>query len=214
MTPNYRFQPTPTPCARERRLKLGVSQPDLTTMSTSETVTFDLGACPCGAGRINRHVTTQDNPWSTTDISIIVECGRCRTEWRIDGSFLVLRGSETAQREVKSKEAQVYRQLRALTEDLVDRYFERFGAKNKKAELAEMERLGISNLSYRRYLEYRKSGRSPGQAACGLRNKEWLLSQAQEPQSHDQLMCLIAQHEHVLRKTAEAAKEVVCRRIG
>jgi hypothetical protein len=45
-------------------------------MSTSETVDFELGPCPSGGGNIIQSITTQDNPWSSAQVSYSIDCVR------------------------------------------------------------------------------------------------------------------------------------------
>src|SRR5689334_8093734 len=52
-------------------------------MSTSETVSFKACDCPCGAGEVTRHVTTQDNPWSSADIHLTLDCPVCAQAWQL-----------------------------------------------------------------------------------------------------------------------------------
>ena len=183
-------------------------------MSTSETATFDKGPCPCGAGRIAQHVTTQDNPWSTADIHYSLECSRCGTDWRLDNATLVLRSSEIHYRTARAAEDATFAPLRSLTDQIVTSYFVSFAARNKKAEHAEMVRLEITAMSYRNYLEHRRKGGTVSQAAYGLRNEAWLLSQAAASSRESELRSLITAHRAARELTAEASKEIVRLKIG
>ena len=63
--------------------------------------------------------------------------------------------------------------LNDLAATLASDYFSSLGLASMKAELAEMDRLGISESNYRGYLNQRKS-KSPGQVCRPLKNREWL----------------------------------------
>ncbi len=156
-------------------------------MSTSETVTFAVGPCPCGAGRIAKHVTTQDNPWSGADICLTIECKVCASEWRLEHSHLVLGRSEIEYHAARKNEESAYKPLRSLVDSLINGYLTAFAAKSKKAELAEMTRLGVTNLPYAQYLKHRAEGKTPAQACHGLRNRPWLINLAGAPSLNNEL---------------------------
>lgn len=143
-------------------------------MSTSETATFDANVCPCGQGKVVKHVTTQDNPWSSADIAYALECERChRQGWMLErgGGALVLRSSEAPSSAAYDVWMRSSKQLHELVGKLVDDYFSRFAAKSKKAECGELHRLGIYAGNYRGYLKSRSGGETIGQISYGLRNQ-------------------------------------------
>jgi hypothetical protein len=183
-------------------------------MSTSETVTLNKGPCPCGAGHIAQHVTTQDNPWSTADTAYSVECLRCCTEWRLENKTLVLRSSEDNYRIAKAKEKAASAPLLSLVNHIVTDYFARFAAPNKKVEHAEMIRPGITAMSYRQYLEHRRKGGSISEASYGLRNEEWLLSEAVAHSRGPELRSLIGTHLAAREAANEASKEIIRRKVA
>src|SRR5579859_4356481 len=121
-------------------------------MSTSETVDFELGPCPCGAGKLVKSITTQDNPWSSADISYSIACASCSQAWRIEGHGLVNVQSEAPYSAAYREERAKHAALNALCGPLVDSYFRVFAAKSKKAEHAEMARLGIYSGNCRNFL--------------------------------------------------------------
>lgn len=147
-------------------------------MSTSETFSQAVCKCPCGYGNVTRHVTTQDNPWSSSDISIELDCIPCSATWSLEGHMLVLRSSKLPYEDAKSAEYKIHEQLRDAVATLTDEYFTRFDAKTKKAEWEEMKRLDIYSGSYRSFLALKGRGMRAGQIAYGLRNEEWLQSLA------------------------------------
>ena len=145
-------------------------------MSTSDTSTFDSNVCPCGRGTILKHVTTQDNPWSSADIAYELSCGFCNPHWILETTGVALVSRVEAAQENAAREAwlQGGEPLHRLAEGLVSGYFADFGAKTKKAEWQEMQRLGIYAGSYRNYLQDKAKKRDPGKIAYGLRNQAWL----------------------------------------
>lgn len=183
-------------------------------MSTSETVEFDKGPCPCGNGRLIQYVTTQDNPWSTADVAYEIDCSKCNTEWRIDSRWLVLRASEAPHARARATEAIAYRELRTLETQLVDKYFAELDASSKKAEHRELERLGISSMSYRQYLSHKSAGGSPGSAAYPRRNEMWLRSLAIQNNSGNRLDDLISQADNAKAAAKSAASQIVRRPIA
>ncbi|RWI57170.1 MAG: hypothetical protein EOR16_16510 [Mesorhizobium sp.] len=117
-------------------------------MSTSETTEFPVANCPCGKGRILKYVTTQDNPWSSADVSYGVDCSQCAREWEITShGTLTNRESERPYNEAYRAGREIATELHSLVDGLVDQYFEDFGAKTMTAELREMQRLGISKMN-------------------------------------------------------------------
>jgi hypothetical protein len=182
-------------------------------VSTSETITFEKGPCPCGKGHIAQHVTSQDNPWSSVDTAYSIECSRCRIDWRLENAALVLRSSETRYHAAKAQEESKREPLLQLTNEVVDRYFIRCGARNKKAEHAEAIRLNITSMSYRQYLEHRRKGRTAAEACYGLRNQDWLLSQASFESCESELFAMISDYRTAKRKCDEASKDIIRRKV-
>lgn len=180
-------------------------------MSTSETVTFDANVCPCGQGKILKHVTTQDNPWSSADIVYELGCEICRADWVIERSAatLVSRTSEARSNAAHDAWWQSVQPLQELVQDLVNNYFAGFAAKSKKAEWGEMQRLDIYVGSYRNFLKSKSDGHTPGEISFGLRNKSWLSSLAKLHNCSEKLEQLIAVYDARKKVWEEAAKKIV-----
>jgi hypothetical protein len=68
--------------------------------------------------------------------------------------------------------------LNTLTAELVDKYFDTFGAKTKKEEHLEAVRLGIYQQNYRSYLNEKIEGKSIGHVCYGQANRAWIASLA------------------------------------
>lgn len=183
-------------------------------MSISETVTLKKGPCPCGGGYIAQHVTSQDNPWSSADVAYSLECAKCSSEWRLDGTTLVLRSSEVPHASAARAEEAAAQPLRALVRQIVAQHFASFTAPTKKAEHAELQRLGICNLSYRQYLEHRKAGGTIATAAVPARNHAWLDGLALS-QGHDQLLTsLTAAHKAAKATRDQTYAQIVRKRVA
>jgi hypothetical protein len=178
-------------------------------MSTSETDILTIGSCPCGAGTIKEYTVTQDNPFSKWIKYFEIKCNICASEWRIEHDhYLVLKSSEIEYNSARKSEESAYNQLHNFVESLVDDYFCIFAVRSKKAEWAEMCRLGITSLSYANYLKSSK-GKTPGQASYGLGNLAWLTKLA-EKQSLDEKLCnLLSVHNKAKQATEYAAKKIV-----
>ena len=179
-------------------------------MSTSETTTFDANRCPCGKGKIVKHVTTQDNPWSGADISYELKCQICSADWGLEpgGVALVSHSSWTASKVAQDAWFQTMEPLQALVRDFVDRYFASFAARSKKAEWEEMLRLDIYTGNYRGFLKSKSEGKSPGEIAYGLRNRGWLSSLARARERDPELKELIAEAEARRSDWEEASEKV------
>lgn len=170
--------------------------------------------CPCGHGEIVKHVTTQDNPWSSADIAYSIDCAKCSAEWRLEYEHLVLRSSEVGYKASGQHLDESFKPLHKLVNTLVADYFASFAAKSKKAELAEMARLGICDAKYPAYLRYRREGKSPADICYGLKNIPWLMSLAEMHGLKDSLELLISNNEKAKVKCNEAYSKIIRRKIA
>lgn len=127
-------------------------------MSTSEIDEYKLGICPCGKGAVMKTIVTQDNPWSSADVSYRIECNRCQGEWDLSrsGDRLTLRSStipaDRAGRVLMAAQHDLDVYVRAPMAE----YFAVKSFPTKKAEHAHLIELKIANGSYRTYLQDRK----------------------------------------------------------
>jgi hypothetical protein len=130
-------------------------------MSTSETISYNIGKCPCGKGNVVRTIVSQDNPWSSADVSNHIECSRCSSEWDLNhsGDRLTLRSSTIPSQLASKIRMEAGHDLDTYIRDLAAKYFEDQKFKTKKAEHEHLIQLGIASGSYRTYLQDRK--RSP-----------------------------------------------------
>ncbi|MER0203285.1 MAG: hypothetical protein DU480_05380 [Nitrosomonas sp.] len=127
---------------------------------------------------------------------------------------MVLRSSETEYLDARKNEESTYKPLYSLVDSLVEGYLSRFGAKSKKAELAEMTRLGITSLSYAQYLKHRSEGKLPTQACYGLRNRPWLSELATAESLDNKLEKLLSAYKAAQQATKNAAKKIVRKKIA
>jgi hypothetical protein len=178
-------------------------------MSTSETVNFDIGNCPCGKGKIVKSVTTQDNPWSSADIRFSIECLSCDREWRIQNECLVNKRSEVPYAAAQQEERLKYDALRQFIDPLVDLYFLRFAAKTKKAEHAEMLRLGITTDSYQGFLKEKAKSKPYSEICFALRNREWLCDLARQSSLLETLTCVVSEYDDAKRRTSDAYGHII-----
>jgi hypothetical protein len=182
-------------------------------MSTSETVELPAGPCPCGAGHIMKSVTTQDNPWSGADIHYYVGCPKCSSKWMIEHEQLVDRATSLVYKNHKRESDKYWSQLRDLITPLVDKYFDAFAASTKKAELAEMQRLGIASMAYPAFLKEKKEGRTPSQMSYALRNMKWVRELVQGSEVEIQFNCLYDSYKAANDLASAASHKVVRRRM-
>jgi hypothetical protein len=82
-----------------------------------------------------------------------------------------------------------------LAAQLAATYFAAFKAPNKKAELAEIERLGIGAMSYANYLAARKNAGGPGEICRPIKNREWLRDLANKTGQLNHLDDLLAKSD-------------------
>lgn len=182
-------------------------------MSTSETFTIDAGPCPCGNGRIAKHVTSQDNPWSSVDIHYSLECPTCSKNWQLRDRYIVQLSSEGSHNAARAKQSAVSASLKRLVNELVSDYFHKLSAKSKKAEHAEMTRLGITSLSYNGYLKHRRQGGTIEEAASGIANRAFLLAEAAAVGKKDALVALLSGYDCASKDVADAAAQIVRKRV-
>jgi hypothetical protein len=178
-------------------------------MSTSETDEFDVGPCPCGRGKIIKRVTTQDNPWSSTDISYALVCAHCGGQWRVEHGSLVNSNSEKEFKVAQVAERQTYEDLERQIRPLVNGYFEAFLPKTKKAQHAEMVRLGLSSSTYRSFLGRRRDAKCVADACYPLGNKKWLAGLAQAAGSLPEFIKSLGAYEEAKQHSSEAYGRIV-----
>jgi hypothetical protein len=178
-------------------------------MSTSETDDFELGPCPCGAGKLIQSITTQDNPWSSTDVSYSIDCPSCSRGWRIDGRKLVNVESEAPYNAATREERAKHAALMQLCSPLVDSYFQAFAAKTKKAEHAEMVRLDTYSGSYRNFLKDKAERKACSEITYPLRNLGWLADLAKQAGVSAEFDWRLKEFEDAQKRTSEAYKAIV-----
>lgn len=182
-------------------------------MSTSETITFNRGACPCGAGHIAQHVTTQDNPWSGADVSYSIKCVRCCREWRLDDSTLILLSSEVPYLAASKAQEAAAAPLRDLVTTLMTQHFTAFAGRTKKAEHAVLTELRVCKMSYKQYLEHRKRGGTMATAADPRRNAIWLERVAAAQGKLAEWRSLDEAHQAACEQKNVAYKQIVRKRV-
>lgn len=180
-------------------------------MSTSETTSYASNTCPCGKGEIIKHVTTQDNPWSSADISYELACDACRVEWRMEeyGGHLIKTSSEVEYNNASAARNQTWNAVKQLAAPFIDTYFNAHAPKSKKAQWEKMQELDVFAGSYKDYLNRRSAGEAPGDIAHGIRNPKWLLSLAPDDNARQELTKAIADHESAKKALETAAGKIV-----
>jgi hypothetical protein len=134
-------------------------------MSKVEHDSWRESGCLCGKGQVTRHVSSTDYPFGGADTSYSLDCPHCLRTWRLDGRMFVDRATEARVNVAYEKLRPVSAALRTLASAIIDRHMAGRGLRTRKAELAELERLGLSAGTYRSYAKARSNGQSPGQAA-------------------------------------------------
>lgn len=182
-------------------------------MSTSEILNYNKGPCPCGNGQIVQQVICYDNPWSKDIVSHSIDCPACAREWRVERQFIVLRSSEppfisafAAVRDARST-------LHELLRSIVEHHFADFSAPTKKAEHAELERLDLTCMSYRQYLEHKRKGGSISTASAPLQNLAWVKAAAIQMNVEKTLETLLDANSQADRAMADTERQIVRRAI-
>jgi hypothetical protein len=103
--------------------------------------------------------------------------------------------------------------LTRLTNRLVDSYFAKFSAKTKKAEHAEMVRLGITSDSYRGFLKAKAKAKACSELCCARQNINWLTDLARQAAVHEKFGQLIAEYNDAKKRTSESCGQIVRRRM-
>ena len=133
-------------------------------MSKVEHDSWRDSACLCGNGRVTRHVESTDYPFGGASTTYSLEYSTCSRTWRLDGRTFVDRASEAAASVAYEAFSAVNEMLSALASAIVDRHIASAELRTRKAELAELERLGLSGGDYRSYTKARSNGSTPGRA--------------------------------------------------
>jgi hypothetical protein len=143
-------------------------------VSTSETTEHIIGTCPCGAGHIVQEVTTQDNPWSSADISYSVSCKECRKLWSAGRSTLTSIPDQVERDRAYAVVRDISDEIDALVADEVNDYFDNPRFKNMAQEQREMVRLNLMPRDIRNYRNGRNAGVSYADLCRPLNNPKWL----------------------------------------
>jgi hypothetical protein len=183
-------------------------------MSTSETVDLEIAACPCGAGKIIKYITTQDNPWSSADISYGIGCRKCAGEWRIAtyGGMINIE-SERPYREAYATENALSAQIHEIVDPLVNAHFTRLALRAMTAELREMHRLGIARINIDQYRKERRRGRSYADLTHALNNLEWLSRLVSEAGKGEGFAELRSAYEDAKRRSTATQSQIIRRSI-
>ncbi len=156
---------------------------------------------------------SQDNPWSGADIFHYIDCGECAGAWRIEYGAFVKISTEADYNEAMQQERMCRERLHDLVSLLVNKYFQKFAAKTKKAEHDEMVRLGITNMDYRAFLKRKNEGNLPAQLTYALNNLDWLTDLARASSMDEEFNRWLAAREHAEAVTRDAYKKIVRRRL-
>ena len=179
-------------------------------LSTSETVEFEVGKCPCGNGAIVKSVTTQDNPWSSADISYSISCTTCSSEWILEYGSLSSRTESNALRAAENEQRKVEKEIRSMVAPLVDHHFFQLGLPTMAAEHRELLRLGITTGDVRQYRKSRSAGGKKISEICmPTRNQAWietLISSAGKSKQYQEAVKCLNQAKAKCREAASKVK--------
>lgn len=166
--------------------------------------------CLCGNGQVTKHVSSTDYAFGSADVSYSLECDTCSKEWRLERTTLVQTSSERDYDAAVAAEHAVSEQIRRLMPGIVDAYFDFMGYPTRKAELAEMHRLGLGGGDYRHYTGERRKGRTPGQVAnIWGGDAEKGLAEIADPKDRPEVARLYRLREELRKKSADAWKRIV-----
>lgn len=182
-------------------------------MSTSEILNYNKGPCPCGNGQIVQQVISHDNPWSKDIVSHSIDCPACSRDWRVERRFIVLRSSETLFISAFAAVRDARSALHELLQSIVEHHFSDFSAPTKSAEHAELERLDLTHMSYRQYLEHKRKGGSISTAAAPLKNIAWVQAAASQMNVEKQLQDLLNANSQADQAMSKAECQIVRRPI-
>jgi hypothetical protein len=144
-------------------------------MSRTEHDSWKEADCLCGQGQITRHVVSTDYRFGGATVSFELDCAICARQWRLDGTTLVEIETDRIARSAWNAVMAAYREHSLLAAELVDGHIARSALKTKKAELAELNRLGFNAGNYASYTARRREGQSPGEVAAVPRGAAGLL---------------------------------------
>ena len=133
-------------------------------VSRVELVSWRETSCLCGRGQVTRHVASTDYVFGGADVTFSLDCAECSKLWRFQHKSFTLRSSEVEATALYAKWNAACDAIRAVSPRIVDAHFTTLGKISKKAEMAELTRLGLNPGTYRSYLDARHT-KSPGQIA-------------------------------------------------
>ncbi|MFA5898221.1 MAG: hypothetical protein WC829_03815 [Hyphomicrobium sp.] len=179
-------------------------------MSRVEHDSFRDSDCLCGRGQVTRHVASTDYPFGGAHVTYQLECPHCAVDWFLEHGWFVDKVTYAGARAANSLWMSAAEKLREVGSRVVDAHMERVKPPTRKAELTELDRLGLSAVNYRQYLDARRQGRTPGQIANLYLENDNLVAIA-GPAAED-LSRLARDVKSAKALWEEAAKRVVRRR--
>lgn len=183
-------------------------------MSTLETVEQRVGACPCGKGYILASITTEDNPWSSADISYLVDCKPCDAKWKVDGKRLVSRAEMTALSKARNSYHAIAAKMDALCDPVVDAYFAEFAAPSMAAEHREMLRLNITTSDIRNFRKGKRVGKKASELSFARRNTKWLAQRLKDAGLYETFEALQSELDAADKRVEQAYRSVQSVRIS
>lgn len=179
-------------------------------MSRVEHVSWKESPCLCGKGQVTRHVASTDYVFGSADVSYSLDCRHCSSRWHLNGKTFVDRATKAAEDAAYQSWLAAMTPFSALAVRIIDRHVAAAGLKTRKAELAELVRLGLAVDDYRGYTAARRNGASPGAAASNRRNVAGLATIAGPDAS--ELEALSRKAETLHSAMDNASKQVIRRK--
>ncbi len=177
-------------------------------MARLVTDDYDLCPCPCGHGMICERDSYMDHGYGAGSNSIIINCSKCETEWRVDDTDLINRESDSAYNDLRQRMSETRETACALITPIINRFFSDGRFKSRAAELRELNRLGIYRADLRAYRELRRT-QSVGVIARTANNRVWLLSQCATEEQRFELERAFQQLDDLSRMAEDAKRQIV-----
>lgn len=181
-------------------------------MSRTEHDTFKESACLCGKGQVTKHVVSTDYVFGSAEVSYELECPACAIEWRFEHRTFTLRASERDYTAAKAALDDAQRNFATIAREVIDAHFATLELGTKKAELLELERLGLGGGNYRSYTAERRRNRTPGQIASIFGNPEGIVM-ISDDKTRPVIERLISRVSELEIQCKAATKKIVRRRI-
>ncbi|RWY67361.1 hypothetical protein [Rhizobium sp. WSM1325] len=145
-------------------------------MVNYETSDREIGACPCGKGKVIASFHTPDNAWSRNYTTYRLACADCNAKFVVEREHIYSSNEYEAIEAASKKSIAATMKVHELAAPYVDAYFERFTDEPKTEQLRQMKLLKVATVNIDKFRKERKWGTAFSKLSRPINNPTWLLS--------------------------------------